>query len=178
MSRQLTSFIKGLATKHLLSLFNLAQPSGSAPVKKFADRPTAEKRMTQAIAKWDGATAEDEGYANFFGDFAAKTAKLGFELPAPVDDAPNPNDIVNAVMEAGKSTKAPTIKKERKPRAKKDKVGAEQLNLRCPECDYFAKTDKRSLALGRLVCPVHPKQVLQTKEERGEKRGIPHGQKS
>ena len=50
------------------------------------------------------------------------------------------------------------------------------LNLRCPKegCNYLAKTTVDMLKNGRLRCPVHPQQILQTKEERGETRGRAH----
>lgn len=48
------------------------------------------------------------------------------------------------------------------------------LNLRCPRCIYSAKATLSTLRLGRLRCPVH-KDVLQTKDERGEVRGRPSG---
>lgn len=47
---------------------------------------------------------------------------------------------------------------------------ASHLNLRCPKCDYYAKTTGAMLKQGRLRCPID-KSILQTKDERGETRG-------
>ena len=44
------------------------------------------------------------------------------------------------------------------------------LNLRCPKCNYSAKTTDEMLVKGRLRCPVDHC-ILRTKEERGETRG-------
>jgi hypothetical protein len=46
----------------------------------------------------------------------------------------------------------------------------QSVNLRCPQCGYFAKTSNEMLSRGRLKCPVDG-EVLATKEERGEKKG-------
>jgi len=52
---------------------------------------------------------------------------------------------------------------------KKQKV-IPHLNLRCPDCGYYAKTTPEWMSKGRLKCPVDGKDLL-TKIERGETRG-------
>lgn len=53
---------------------------------------------------------------------------------------------------------------------RKSVASEHQLNLWCPEGDYFAKTTTTMLRKGRLRCPKH-NTVLKTREERGENRG-------
>ena len=40
------------------------------------------------------------------------------------------------------------------------------VNLRCPKCDYYAKTTRDCLEIARLKCPSCRDQVLQTQLER------------
>jgi hypothetical protein len=50
---------------------------------------------------------------------------------------------------------------------KRIQPSAPQVNLRCPDCGYYAKTTLEFLAMGRLVCPLDELQLL-TKQERKE----------
>lgn len=53
-------------------------------------------------------------------------------------------------------------------RAAKPKAESKNLNLRCPECNYYARTTDEFLSQGRLRCPIHKSQILLTVEERRE----------
>ena len=52
-----------------------------------------------------------------------------------------------------------------RPPWKKKQPTEPHLNLRCPKCDYYAKTTRSYLAIGRLICPVDS-QILLTWDER------------
>lgn len=51
------------------------------------------------------------------------------------------------------------------PQGKKPQKNEPMFNLRCPECDYFAKTTESMLEIARLCCPVDG-EILLTKKER------------
>lgn len=159
--KEVKTFIQTLKTAQLVALYNLVNPP-EARVKKFADRATAEARLVKMIDKYP-----DNGYSDFFSDFAGQTAKLGFELPAP---APAPEPVKEVPQEEDKPAPKKGVRAER---AKKSKEpSSPHVNLRCGSCDYYAKTTLVFLAKGRLVCPMNKAHGnLLTAEERGEKRG-------
>lgn len=162
MTKTLSTFIKGLKTQLLVSLYNMAQNpetwkgtgKPSAEVKKFADRATAEKRLLRLMTVWDDAETAFGGYNEFYADFAHNAKKIGIDLPTPEDEVKPAKESKAKATPGGKQATPP------------------HFNLRCPSCGYYAKTTMDFLNKGRLVCPVNPKHgVLKTAEERGEKRG-------
>lgn len=164
-TQALQTYLSSLKTAQLVAIYNLATPK--APVKKFENRGTAEKRLLTLLTGWNVTKDEPDGYANFFADFAV-AGKLGFDLPepeAPAAEKPEPGE------------KPKREKKERAPREKKEKEApSPHLNLRCGTCKFYAKTTEAMMKLGRLACPVDPKHgKLLTAVERSENRGIAAG---
>lgn len=174
--KKFKSLIKSLTTVQIVGLYNLANPK--AQIQKFSDRATAEKRILAVAGKWGEAKNQSDGYEMFFGDLATDTVKLGFELPAPDDSTPELGEKPAAaktfgVVEGGKGKGTrPAASSPKPPAVAKDGPAPPHLNLRCPVCNYYAKTTPDMMAVGRLLCPVSGHGILQTKEERVNARPI------
>ncbi len=179
MTKTLTDFVKALKTAQLVALYNMANEPDDfrgkgkplPPVKKFSDRPTAEKRIVKMITTWDDAQNTFDGYNEFYGQYATKAHKIGIDLPTPEE---KDSAIIKAVPENNAKVKIPTTAEAKEAKKVAAQKTPPHLNLRCPVlgCGYYAKTTPAWLKKGRLVCPMdktHGK--LETADERGEKRG-------
>lgn len=160
MMNNLKSFVAGLKTAQVITLYNLSVETGKA-VKKFADRKTAEGRMLKALAP----NGQEDEYRAFVEKHGADAKSAGIELP--VLEAPKPEANEEAPKKRGRKA-APRQDGD----APRKQNTPPHLNLRCPTCQYYAKSTPAMLKIARLICPVDPKHgKLLTAEERGEKRG-------
>lgn len=157
------AFAKDLDTKVIIAAHNFLNDNG-APVKKFADRKTAEVRLAKMISQ---RIAQNDSFKDLravivaleavklIGEGLSKDAQLKYCPPVKAASAPKP-------PASARPAAAPHEKKQPEP----------ILNLRCPSCGYFAKVWPSHMAIARLKCPVDKSHGdLLTAEERNEKRG-------
>jgi hypothetical protein len=201
MGNKLSSFVKGLKTPDILALYNLANYP-ETPVKRFATRMAAEARLVRVMAVdpayFYKRLAAPAAKLNIHLPVpeGATPRKPAAPAVVPVSKRPAIDVITDAADKkalqaieaegrpaapkpAAPAVRAHALAKEesaqadaREGKAKKKQITSPHLNLRCPECGYYAKSTMVYLAIARLACPVSPKHgPLLTADERGEKRG-------
>lgn len=174
--------IKTLKTAEIINLYNSHLMEGASAVKKFSDRAAAEKRLLKLAEENLGLMDRLNDLANGNGSMPLLESDLVDPKPEPELGNPQGLTLVGAkALDAVLAAKKAAEEKEAKKVAKATKKAAAgpkkqktipQINLRCPSCGFFAKTTTEWHAKGKLVCPMNKAHgVLQTAEERGEKRG-------
>lgn len=98
-------------------------------------------------------------------DFSTACKKLGLEGPATATTGgPDFLAWIKPLIKAcGPYPHAKLNAMERAPWRRKQPTKS-HVNLRCPSCDYYAKTTREMLAVGRLKCPADGETLLTAKE--------------
>ncbi len=200
MPKTLEELIISLKMGQMIHIVNALQSQERPKIKKFATIAVARQRVAKHLAKAIDIPAAlaminkagiqlvfkpetDRAAANASDAEKAEVSealgKKPASKPAPARDLKTERASEEKVYrDAGVLPKAPRkaglnssilVTVEEGP--KKKQTAPPHLNLRCPLCGYYAKSIPSMLAKGRLKCPVHPAQNLETAEERHEKRG-------
>lgn len=166
------AFLKTLKPPQLVEIYNAL--SKGKIIKKFIDRPTAESKVLALLPPANGAMGDTR--ERLLKLLSASDVHLAFtEEQVNSQRAIEIEQTRHREREAAVKPPAPppVSVSSGAPRPRREAQPAPaQINLRCPDCGYFAKTTVVMMAKARLVCPVslsHGK--LLTPAEREEKRG-------